>query len=48
MCGAAVVATTPVLADKGMPWHFWLILLMASLYLGWRAIEGVVWLISRL
>lgn len=47
-CGDEVDATTPVIASKGVPWHFWLILVMASLYLGWRAIEGVIWVVGRL
>ena len=28
------------------PWHFWLVVVMATVYLGWRAIEGVVWLVQ--
>lgn len=27
------------------PWHFWLVVVMATVYLGWRAVEGVVWLV---
>ena len=27
------------------PWHFWLVVAMATVYLGWRAVEGVVWLV---
>jgi len=30
----------------GAPWHFWLVVVMAAVYLGWRAVEGVVWLIQ--
>lgn len=30
----------------GAPWHFWLVVVMATVYLGWRAVEGVVWLIQ--
>ena len=30
----------------GAPWHFWLVVIMATVYLGWRAIEGVVWLVQ--
>ena len=30
----------------GAPWHFWLVVAMATVYLGWRAVEGVVWLIQ--
>ena len=28
------------------PWHFWLVVAMATVYLGWRAVEGVVWLVQ--
>ena len=31
---------------SGAPWHFWLVVVMATVYLGWRAIEGIVWLIG--
>ncbi len=31
-----------------VPWHFWVLLVAAALYLGWRAIEGVGWLIDRI
>jgi hypothetical protein len=30
-----------------VPWHFWLLLLAAGIYLGYRAIQGIGWLISR-
>ena len=34
-------------ADRpGAPWHFWLVVVMATVYLGWRAGEGIVWLIQ--
>jgi hypothetical protein len=29
------------------PWHFRLFVAAASVYLGWRAIQGVEWLIRR-
>ena len=28
------------------PWHFWLVVVMATVYLGWRAVDGVVWLVQ--
>ncbi|WP_419841557.1 hypothetical protein [Candidatus Poriferisodalis sp.] len=31
---------------QGAPWHFWLVVVMATVYLGWRAVEGVVWLVQ--
>lgn len=30
-----------------VPWHFWLLVGAAGLYLGWRAIQGVLWLLAR-
>ena len=30
----------------GAPWHFWLVVVMAVVYLGWRAVEGVVRLVE--
>lgn len=29
------------------PWHFKLLVLSAAGYLGWRAVQGVVWLLGR-
>ena len=29
------------------PWHFKLLVVAAAVYLGWRAWQGVVWLINR-
>jgi hypothetical protein len=28
------------------PWHFWLLLATAGVYLGWRAVQGIAWLIG--
>ncbi len=36
----------PQQRGAGAPWHFWLVVVMATVYLGWRAVEGVVWLIQ--
>ena len=27
------------------PWHFWLLVIALSIYLGWRLIQGIIWLI---
>lgn len=29
------------------PWHFWLLVIGVVLYLGWRLIEGIVWVVQR-
>ena len=47
-CGAEVDATTKVQKAPGIPWHFWLVLIAAAFYIGWRAIEGAIWLINQL
>ena len=33
--------------EEKMPWHFKLLLVALVLYLGWRAFQGVEWLIGR-
>lgn len=30
--------------DTTIPWHFWLLLGSAVLYLGWRYVQGLQWL----
>ena len=32
--------------DERLPWHFWLLVVAVTVYLGWRAVQGVVWLID--
>jgi hypothetical protein len=29
-----------------VPWHFWLLVIALSIYLGWRLIQGIGWLIG--
>jgi len=31
-----------------MPWHFWLLLIVFAIYLGWRLVQGVGWLAQHL
>ena len=36
-------------ADAGVeriPWHFWLLLAAAAVYLGWRAVQGIALLLA--
>lgn len=57
-CGASVdeaaVATRreaqaeEVAGDRKVPWHFWVMLVAVVGYLGWRLLEGVVWLLQQL
>jgi hypothetical protein len=32
--------------DTSVPWHFWLLLGALVLYLGWRLVQGVAWLVE--
>jgi hypothetical protein len=29
-----------------IPWHFWLLVIAVSIYLGWRLIQGIQWLLG--
>ena len=29
------------------PWHFWVMVVALVAYLGWRLVDGVLWLIER-
>lgn len=33
--------------QQRVPWHFWILVASAVLYLGWRAVQGIEWLVSR-
>ena len=33
--------------EPKIPWHFWLLIIAVSMYLGWRLIQGIGWLIQR-
>ena len=43
-CGAAVEARpdSDAAAAHKVPWHFWVAIAAAAIYLGWRAIQGIV------
>jgi hypothetical protein len=30
-----------------VPWHFWILIAATVVYLGWRLIQGIQWLIAR-
>ncbi|MDE0116097.1 MAG: hypothetical protein OXT07_05715 [bacterium] len=42
-CGAPVDAPSELdaAARQRVPWHFWVFLAAAAVYLGWRAIDGI-------
>ena len=33
--------------DPPVPWHLKLLVVATVLYLGWRAVEAIVWLVGR-
>lgn len=33
--------------DPKVPWHFWILLIAVIIYLGYRAFQGIEWLIGR-
>jgi hypothetical protein len=34
--------------SPGAPWHFWVLVIAISIYLGWRLIQGIVWVFEHL
>jgi hypothetical protein len=42
-CGR-VIAEPP---DTKVPWHFWIVVVAAGLYLLWRLVDFVLWLFGR-
>ena len=30
------------------PWHFWVMVVALVLYLGWRLVDAVIWIIERI
>jgi hypothetical protein len=45
-CGR-VVATpaSPETTIPRAPWHFWVFVAAAVIYLGWRLVQGIAWLL---
>lgn len=46
-CGQVIASAAELEAEANLPWHFKLLLVAVVLYLGFRAWQGVVWLLSR-
>ena len=46
-CGQAVDAVTAREDELPVPWHFKLLLAATVLYLGWRAVQGVAWVVAH-
>ncbi len=32
---------------EGAPWHFWLLVIAVAIYLGWRLLQAIIWLVGR-
>jgi hypothetical protein len=45
--GACPTCGRVVAEPPGVPWHFKLLLLALVLYLGFRAWQGILWLLDR-
>lgn len=43
-CGR-MIAEAP--ETSKVPWHFWILVAAAALYLGWRLVQGVGWLFNH-
>lgn len=48
-CGRVIAGTDGEVTDEppDVPWHFKLLVVATVLYLAWRAVQGVAWLIDR-
>ena len=44
-CGRVIVEVKEQ-AQPRVPWHFWLLLIALVIYLGFRAYQGVMWLLD--
>jgi hypothetical protein len=46
--GSCPTCGTVIAAPVKAPWHFKLMLLALALYLGWRAWQGIVWVVQHI
>jgi hypothetical protein len=46
-CGRVLPTAAGERAEPGTPWHFKLLLAAVVLYLGYRAWQGVVWVVQH-
>lgn len=42
-CGERIAESPP---DAKVPWHFWVLVAAAVIYLGWRLLQGIGWLLG--
>ena len=43
-CGEVIASAGETEVD--VPWHFWVLVTAAGLYLLWRVVEGVAWVVG--
>jgi hypothetical protein len=48
VCETALEAPVAVVERNTVPWHFWVLMACVSIYLGWRAIQGIIALIGAI
>ena len=46
--GHHVADAEPPSEKSKIPWHFWVLIIALTIYLGWRAVQGISWLIHQL
>jgi hypothetical protein len=46
-CGS-FIAEPPAEGDEDtkIPWHFWILVVALVLYLGWRLVQTIIWLVT--
>ena len=45
-CGAKIGEPADRPVDTKVPWHFWILVVALVVYLGWRFIQLIGWLVS--
>ncbi len=47
-CGSKVdIADVKAPAVKKAPWHFWVMVAALVIYLGYRLIQGIIWVVGK-
>lgn len=49
-CGRSIADAQDEAAEgerSRVPWHFWLLVVGVTLYLGWRAVQGIGWIVQH-
>ena len=51
-CGRAIAAyeaeQQAATRSTKVPWHFWVMVSAVGLYLGWRLVQGVAWVVQQI